>query len=301
MKLLKEHPFLGLCLVLYIAVMALLIQKDEVVSLNNYKQTEEIIINDGGTGNKTYPVHVSTVENALNDLGIVLGEEDTLNLELSHELQDTDILEITRVVYEEYREEVAVPYTTEYVESEDETLIGTRLVHDGENGTKDVVYTRKLVNGQEVERVEIGSEITKEPVAKTFEVGSVTTGQVFTGKLTSYGADCIGCGTRTAAGLYVTINGVKNEGKATLTYNGTEYYVLAADPQFPFGTIVKISNHSYNLPDPLYGIVLDRGGAVKGTTMDIFSGSQRTPLFGGHGSTVTYEIIQRGNGRTSIY
>lgn len=301
MKLLKEHPFLSICLLLYVGFMALSIKTKEAVSLNEYTQTQAIVINDGGTGNEVHYVHVSTVENAIKDLGIEIGEEDTLNLDLTHQLQSSDVLEITRVIYEEYREQVSVPYTTEYVESEDETLIGTRLVNEGENGVKDIIYTRKLINGKEAERVETGSEITKEPVARTFEVGTVTTGQIFTGKLTSYGADCIGCGTRTAAGLYVTINGVKNEGKATLTYNGTEYYVLAADPQFPFGTIVKISNHNYNLPDPLYGIVLDRGGAVKGTTMDIFSGSQRKPLFGGHGSTVTYEIIQRGNGRTSIY
>ena len=174
-------------------------------------------------------------------------------------------------------------------------------MNEGVDGTKDIIYNVRKINGEEVSREEIGSEITTEPINRTIEVGSITTGYTFSGKLTSYGADCIGCGTRTAAGLYVTVNGVKNERKATLSFNGGEYYVLAADPQFPFGTIVKISNHNYNLPDPLYGIVLDRGGAVKGTTMDIFSGSQASPLFGGSGSTVNYEIIQYGDGRTSIY
>lgn len=301
MKLVKNQPFLCICVVLYVAIMALFIQKDEVVSLNDYVPTSEIIINDGGTGNKTHYVHVSTVEHALNDLGITLGEEDTLNLDLSHELRKNDILEITRVVYEESREEVPIPFETQYVQSSDTSLAGTKVTIEGVNGLKDVIYTKKFVNGQEVEKIETGSEVKLEPVSRIIETGTVTTGRIFTGKLTSYGADCIGCGTRTAAGLYVTTNGVKNEGKVTLSFNGGEYYVLAADREFPFGTIVKISNHSYTLPDPFYGIVLDRGGAVKGTHMDLFSGSQKAPFFSGHGSTVTYEIIQMGNGRTSIY
>ena len=142
---------------------------------------------------------------------------------------------------------------------------------------------------------------TTEPVSRTLEVGTITTGRVFSGRITSYGADCIGCGTRTAAGLYVTVNGVKNERTATLSFNGGEYYVLAADREFPFGTIVKVSDHNYGIPDPFYGIVLDRGGAVKGTHMDLYSGSQVNPLFGGHGGTATFEIIAYGDGRTSIY
>lgn len=301
MKLLKEYPILGIFICLYIAIMALYFNRSEAIELNDYKETSEILINDGGQGEKIHYVHLSTVENALNDLSITLNDEDSLNLEMDHTLTSTDVIEITRVTYDEYRTQVSIPFTTEYVKSEDETLIGTRLVNEGEKGIKDIIYTRKFINGKEVERVETGSEVMKEPVARTFETGSVTTGRIFTGKLTSYGADCIGCGTRTAAGLYVTVNGVKNERKATLTYNGTEYYVLAADRQFPFGTIVKISNHNFTIPDPFYGIILDRGGAVKGTKMDLFSGSQKNPLFGGSGGTVTIEVIQMGNGRTSIY
>ena len=169
------------------------------------------------------------------------------------------------------------------------------------NGIKDVIFTVRKINGLEVSREQTGEEISLEPTPRTLEVGTITTGDKFIGKMTSYGADCIGCGTRTAAGLYVTTTGVKNEPTATLSFNGGEYYVLAADKQFPFGTIIKVSNHSYNIPDPFYGIVLDRGGLIKGTKLDLYTGSQKNPLFGGHGGTVNYEIIAYGDGRTSIY
>ena len=163
------------------------------------------------------------------------------------------------------------------------------------------IVSKKKINGEKVSSETIGEEITTEPIHRTLEVGTITTGEIYSGRITSYGADCIGCGTRTAAGLYVTTTGVKNEPTATLTFNGGEYYVLAADRQFPFGTILKVYNHSYGIPDPFYGIVLDRGGAVKGTKLDLYSGSQRTPLFGGHGGMMEFEVIAYGDGRTSIY
>ena len=285
MKMIKEHPILGVCLLIYLFAVSLFVNGSQAKSLPEYKQTDSVLINDGNRGQKTYYVHASTVENALNDLNITLNEEDSLNYEMDHELQSSDVIEITRVTYEEERKPVSVAFETAYVTSEDETLVGNRLVHDGTDGIKDIIYTVKKVNGVEIGREEVGSKITTEPVSRTLEVGTITTGRVFSGRITSYGADCIGCGTRTAAGLYVTVNGVKNERTATLSFNGGEYYVLAADREFPFGTIVKVSNHNYGIPDPFYGIVLDRGGAVKGTHMDLYSGSQVNPLFGGHGGT----------------
>lgn len=301
MKLLKEHPILGLCLFLFICSIYLHTQTGRAIQLNAYTPTNTVLLNDGNTSIVSCEIHVSTVENALKDLNIILGDEDTLNLDLSHSLNEGDIIEITRVTYEEERKHVTVPFETAYVESKDSSLVGNRLVHDGTNGIKDVIFTVRKINGQEVSREQTGEEISLEPTPRTLEVGTITTGDKFTGKMTSYGADCIGCGTRTAAGLYVTTTGVKNEPTATLSFNGGEYYVLAADKQFPFGTIIKVSNHSYNIPDPFYGIVLDRGGLIKGTKLDLYTGSQKNPLFGGHGGTVNYEIIAYGDGRTSIY
>lgn len=301
MKTFKEHPILGLCLFMFVCASWLFVQSKQITPLENYRATDAVLINDGATSIVSYDIHKSTVENALKDLHITLNEEDSLNLELSHELQNGDVIEITRVTYEEERKQVSVPFETVYAESKDPTLVGNKIVELGTPGIKDIIYNVKKINGEKVSSETIGEEITTEPIHRTLEVGTITTGEIYSGRITSYGADCIGCGTRTAAGLYVTTTGVKNEPTATLTFNGGEYYVLAADRQFPFGTILKVYNHSYDIPDPFYGIVLDRGGAVKGTKLDLYSGSQRTPLFGGHGGMMEFEVIAYGDGRTSIY
>lgn len=287
----------------YVGVLVSFQDAGAVTELIGYEPAISIMLKDGGKESTDYLVKRTTVKNALNDLNFVLGEEDTVNMGLDEMISEGSQIEITRVTYEEERVAESIPFKTNYRDSEDKNLIGTRVVSEGEKGIKEVIYKKKLINGKEVEKVVVGSEVTKEPVAAVVEQGTVTSGVTFTGRLTSYGADCYGCGTRTAAGLYVTVNGVKNEGKVTLTYNGGEYYVLAADRSIPFGTIVKVSNHGYSIPDPFYGIVLDRGGAVNGTHMDLFCGSQRNGGFftGGTSYNTRFEIVVRGSGATGIY
>lgn len=287
---------------IYCGVLVMFSDAGAARELVGYQPSIGIQIKDGSEPEVTYLVKRNTVENVLNDLNITLEKEDSVNIDLKTKVTEGTSFEITRVTYEEVKEESAIDFGIDYVDSDDTSFFGTRVKSEGVPGVKETTYKVKKVNGKEVERTELSSKTVKEPVNKIVENGSVSTGVSFTGKLTRYGADCYGCGTRTAAGLYVTVNGVKNENKATLTYNGGEYYVLAADSSIPFGTIVKVSNHGFNIPDPFYGIVLDRGGAVTGTTMDVFCGSGPNPLFGGGTSYSThYEIVSMGNGATGIY
>lgn len=286
----------------YIGILVSFQNVGAVTELAGYEPAISIQLKDGDAETKNYLVKRTTISNVLNDLEITLGKEDTVNLALADVVDEGAKIEITRVTYKEVRETESIDYSTNYVDSDDPTFFGTRLVLEGEEGSRDIIYKVKYVNGKEVEREEVGSEITKEPVAAVVESGAASTGVTFTGRLTRYGADCAGCGTRTAAGLYVTTNGVKNEGKATLTYNGGEYYVLAADSSIPFGTIIKVSNHGYSVPDPFYGIVLDRGGAVTGTSVDLFCGSEASGFFsGGTTYNTQFEIVAMGDGRTGIY
>lgn len=76
-----------------------------------------------------------------------------------------------------------------------------------------------------------------------------------------YGMDCVGCSGRTASG-YNT--------KGRTHYNGMR--VLAADTSIlPLGTIVKVEGSAIG---SFTGIVLDRGGAIKGRKLDILVGSE---------------------------
>ncbi len=288
---------LGLLACFYVIILISFQQVEAVQELKDYEPAISIEVKDGKKKAVEYLVKSTSLENVLNDLNIKLGEEDSINLKMDTEIEEGAKINITRVTYEEERVKEKIAYEIEYVDSTDPNLFGTRVKSEGQEGIKEVIYKKRLINGKEVKREKIGSEVTKEPVAAVVERGTVGTGVTFTGRLTRYGADCVGCGNRTAAGLYVTTNGVENSGKVTMSYNGGEYYVLAADGSIPFGSILKVSNHGFSIPDPFYGIVLDRGGAITGTNVDVFCGGESASFFsGGTSYSTQFEIVALGNG-----
>ena len=288
---------LGLLACFYVVILISFQQVEAVQELKDYEPAISIELKDGKKKAVKYLVKSTSLENVLNDLNIKLGEEDSINLKMDTEIEEGAKINITRVTYEEERVKEKIAYEIEYVDSTDPNLFGTRVKSEGQEVIKEVIYKKRLINGKEVKREKIGSEVTKEPVAAVVERGTVGTGVTFTGRLTRYGADCVGCGNRTAAGLYVTTNGVENSGKVTMSYNGGEYYVLAADGSIPFGSILKVSNHGFSIPDPFYGIVLDRGGAITGTNVDVFCGGESASFFsGGTSYSTQFEIVALGNG-----
>ena len=288
---------LGLLACFYVVILISFQQVEAVQELKDYEPAISIELKDGKKKAVKYLVKSTSLENVLNDLNIKLGEEDSINFKMDTEIEEGAKINITRVTYEEERVKEKIAYEIEYVDSTDPNLFGTRVKSEGQEGIKEVIYKKRLINGKEVKREKIGSEVTKEPVAAVVERGTVGTGVTFTGRLTRYGADCVGCGNRTAAGLYVTTNGVENSGKVTMSYNGGEYYVLAADGSIPFGSILKVSNHGFSIPDPFYGIVLDRGGAITGTNVDVFCGGESASFFsGGTSYSTQFEIVALGNG-----
>ena len=113
--------------------------------------------------------------------------------------------------------------------------------------------------------------------------------QIVVGNLTGYGPDCVGCGGRTSTGhnLYDSIY-----------YEDSEFgtvRILAADPSFPFYSIIRVSN--VPTMDDFIGIVLDRGGNVgfgRCTLFDLAFESESflnlVPLF----RNVTFELLRSG-------
>lgn len=294
--------FLLVLVCAYMMVMAGFQDVGAVSELAGYEPAISVVVQDGTEEAKTYLLKKGTVEQALSDLEITLNEEDTLNLALTDQVTEGTTLEITRVTYEEVKETEDIPFETEYVTTSDSQVFGNKVVQEGVNGTKENTYQVRMVNGVEESRTLVSETVIQEPVNKQIARSNVAAQASFTGILTRYGADCAGCSGRTAAGLVVTANGVKNSGKVTLTYNGGEYYVLAADRSIPFGTIIEVSYHNFSLPDPFYGIVLDRGGAITGSHIDVYCGGESNSFFsGGTSYNTQFRILSVGNGRTGIY
>lgn len=119
--------------------------------------------------------------------------------------------------------------------------------------------------------------------------GVVAEGSYFFPKVTTYGVDCKGCGGETtgvggtALGIKLDINqGVRQSSgayQAGITYGN--YYLVAADKSIPLGSVLEISDHTFSGAGlspgvPFKAIVADRGGAVRGAHLDLYSGSEKS-------------------------
>ena len=112
----------------------------------------------------------------------------------------------------------------------------------------------------------------------------------FTGQMTAYKATCVGCTGRVAC---PPGQDVRN---GNIWFNDNNYQkirILAADRSIPCGTIVKITNVSFS-DDEIIGIVLDRGGAIKGNIMDFLMAEDEDMDIVGRQYNVNYEVLRWG-------
>jgi len=113
---------------------------------------------------------------------------------------------------------------------------------------------------------------------------------IYNGTMTAYGPDCVGC-----TGL-VSCPPRQDVRNGNIYYNDQEYgqvMIVAADSQIPCGTMVKVYNSTISKNGYFNAIVLDRGGVIKGTLMDLLTVSESASSGFGRQS-VKYEIIRWG-------
>lgn len=109
----------------------------------------------------------------------------------------------------------------------------------------------------------------------------------FKGTITGYGPDCVGCsGVLSCPPRHNASNG-------NIYFKDNEFgkiRILAGDSKIPCGTIVKVSLANKK---PFYGIVLDRGGAIKGTLFDLLYAKESDATSLGR-QNVDYTIVRWG-------
>lgn len=265
--------------------------------IDNYVETIDIKVQDGDEAQKDYLVRQAAVSNVLEDLNVSLNPQDILNFDLNYILNNNDLVQITRV--NEANVDVFDTVVSNTVNTNGLELFTTKVVQQGQNGQVKNTYRITYQNGKEVNKELIGSEVVV-PVTDTIvETGTVQPGAYFTGKLTTYGGDCAGGNGTSSTGIKLSpITGVQGSNSPKLTYNGRSYYCLAADPSIPFGTIIEITNHNLSIESTSYGIVVDRGGAIKGNKIDIFNGTEAGKYFsGGSSKNTQFKIISVGSGK----
>lgn len=286
----------------YFVVMLTTVSSGAVNQIMNFIPTVDIKLQDGINDEKDYLVKQDTVTNVLEELSVELGKNDSLNKDKDYIVQQNDFIQITRVETKTLTKVENLKYSTVTKGSGN----WTRTVEqEGKDAKINRTYLVTYANGKETARKVIKEEILEKPVDKVIRYGGIDEGTTFTGRLTTYGGDCNGCGGNSSSGVKLSpTSGVNNSHSPYLTYKGRKYYCLAADRSIPFGTVIKISNHNLNTDSTIYGIVVDRGGAIKGNKVDIFKGSEGSgaKYFGGGTSTNTkFEIVSVGSGRAYFW
>ena len=112
----------------------------------------------------------------------------------------------------------------------------------------------------------------------------------FTGMMTSYGPDCVGCGGHSACPPRQDMT------NGNIYFNDSVYgkiRILAVDASIPCGTIIKVTNLAVS-SEPFYAIALDRGGAIVGEKMDLLYETEAKAAAAGTQYSVTYEINRWG-------
>lgn len=161
--------------------------------------------------------------------------------------------------------------------------------------TKDEIITYNVSSINSIQAVHLVSKYNPEEV-KTIHASNFSevlkygkdNPVIFNGTMTGYGPDCVGC---TGKVYCPPRNDVRN---GNIYFNDNEYgkvRIVAADHGIPCGTMVKISGG--RLTEPMTAIVLDRGGVIKGTLMDLLMESEKASNPVGR-QNVTYEIVRWG-------
>lgn len=130
-----------------------------------------ISISVDGETKKVYLVD-GTVEDALEEAEITLGEDDIVSPSLDTELVGLSEIKVSRVTFEKTTETQPVDYSTEVIYSEDMELGASEIVTPGVKGEKIVYYTEKYIDGEFEEKTVDKEEITKRPVSEIKKIGT---------------------------------------------------------------------------------------------------------------------------------
>ncbi|MBQ9531332.1 MAG: G5 domain-containing protein [Eubacterium sp.] len=241
-----------------------------------------------------YALTQGTVSDLLSLAGITLGEDDYTKPAADKELKAGMKVKVYRVEYKEETREEVIKYSTKKIK--DKNLLETKkkVITKGENGSKDVKYSVKYVNGKEESKEMLSEVVTKEPVTKVVKIGTkrahpeikpngvksasgFTVGQKISGRYTHYCA----CATCNGSGA-----GVTSSGKRISNGMSNPYYI--ACNWLPLGSVIKTQGHYYT--------VVDRGGSGLSAVgrIDIFTPEGHAACYRYGTGSCEIEIVRLG-------
>ena len=230
------------------------------------KNKNALTLTDNGTKKTLYALNGETVSDVLSQNGITLGNEDKISVPVSQEATDGLSFEIVRVTHSTFQEIQSIPYTTEKRASSKMNKGTSKVLQEGVNGSKTLVYDIKSENGKDVSKTLISETVTKEPVKKIVEYGTKvpdTSGVVKTwsGEMLKYKKVL-----NMTATAYTT---ERTSDKITATGKVAKVGLVAVDKRvIPLGSklyIVSADGKSW-----CYGIAVAADTGVRGNKIDLF-------------------------------
>lgn len=286
-----------------------------VVAANAELNQVKIILANG------YEMNVLTSKNQVGEIladnHIILLPEEKVVPQTEEELSDNKTIRIlaqeeeTEELAEEVNEDISVEHllenyyseitekiVTEQIEIPFETVTKDisgssdskqdEVIQEGENGIKEITYKAKYQNEIEIERVEISSEIIKEPVEKIVEVrtktvtsrGSVDRTEKKTASPATTSSSSIAASVKGIEPVKKTLNAsaysAQEKGVTNKTASGAtarEWYTVAAGKGYAMGTVIYIP-YFKDAPNGGWFVVQDRGGAISNSKIDIYMGTK---------------------------
>ncbi|WP_028307161.1 3D domain-containing protein [Desulfitibacter alkalitolerans] len=203
---------------------------------------------------KTIIQHITanTAANILMQAGIELGELDKVTPQLDTEIVQPQRIKVTRVVEQTEVLKEVIPKETEYKEDSNLDKGVTKVVKEGKDGERVLIYHVTVIDGQEDQRVLVEEKILSQPVNRVVAKGvrdRVTIGTVSR----SY---------RTAVTMVATA--YTHTGNPTFTGVMPKRGTVAVDPNvIPLGREVFVEGYGL-------AVAQDIGSSIKGNRIDVF-------------------------------
>lgn len=201
-----------------------------------------------------------TVEDALAECGIQLGEHDYTEPSLHSGVDPETSITVHRVEYRDTVVQESIPFETEYVYTSlyYRNKRRTTTLQQGQEGIREITHRERIVDGELESSQVIGTAVTREPrntIIKAYKAGAPVSNlegpAVVNGVPSSYSAVYTG-----------RASGYSSKGGRGASRMGLRYGTVAVNPNLiPYGTKLYIASTDGKFVYG-YAIATDTGGAL---------------------------------------
>lgn len=212
---------------------------------------------DGKT--KKYAITSGTVKDLLKVAGVKLDSNDFTKPALNSKISKDTKVNVYRVEYKTVKATETIKYSTKKIKDKNLAQGKTKTTTKGQNGSANVTYSVKYLNGVATSKTVVARKVTKQATQAVVKVGTkqldpdvkpngvtskngYTLGQTIAGRYSHYCA-CATCNGNS--------RGITTSGKRIKNGMADPHYV--ACNWLPLGTVIKVGNTNYT--------VVDRGGS----------------------------------------